>query len=913
MGGSKRFFRRLFDPLLHSMCTFALFVNRILRAGDLKLNRTDQGWVTGHSRYALLLPIPVLFLASDGSIWPLPVRGAALGVTLLVALLALVGTARTISPKAERGIVAFGPPAERARRHVRPTHLAVVTLVVLLTYYVLADGNEQEYGGRPYRHTLGWFVLWVIWIAMGASLLLRKALFRGEHAAHHAYFHALLQDNEKTELFLQPDDTEKTWGSIGRAYLMAPIGSPLLLVLSGAIAVVLFGPGPVPLGAGLMLGLMLLAMSHWHHEIAIFRGILRRLLLHGGPLVITLLVIVLAACRLAGVQYVEVVMTGAHGLLVGALLGMYVIFWLYDYWTRVTLGEHELGLLSATEGSLAPIAFVSKRKGAAVLQLHGAGRILALADAGGEKGFESFEPLALYEQLAHGDPSGVGAAHVRALRLRRSLYRALLLVAVLLPTGAYIGAHLGAEKNVSIEVDDDTGGSASRSFDLAASLARAEAGPAYVLAASGGGSRAALFTEALLHGVWASDAAVADPAQRALPRLVLGSSVSGGGAALAYFALHREALLRADAREAWSAFQAAVAQPFIEEVLHGAAEVRIVNGMHLGDLLTESFERHLGPDRALGDVKALGLMFNTGIVGSRHALSRAGPEAAAFQPGPLTDTTLERGGRCVLTNVRGLSEAAARDALLSDMGARGWERRMPYAFLSGPKLGVCRAAATNANFPPVFTNIGVDLVAGPHASEAARYWVTDGGTIDNRGLITALVAVLTTIHGKSDATLAAWRPIRILVAEASAVGAGYQRDRGLGAMAGAKVRLANQLIAQLLQRANEKLRAAGSTTPIEIHYLPMPPALRDAQDFGTHWMVPPRFRVRDPRAFADGAREARWISRARMLDILRKLFETEDVPSGSSAEARDLRTWIGRGWAARGSLKKRLGEALRQS
>ena len=104
--------------------------------------------------------------------------------------------------------------------------------------------------------------------------------------------------------------------------------------------------------------------------------------------------------------------------------------------------------------------------------------------------------------------------------------------------------------------------------------------PALLIAASGGGTRAALYTAAVLEGL-------AERGQ--IQDVIMGSGVSGGGAALAYFAGNRPALV--DAKDnAWGKYFDVFQQPFIQDVIDGALEWRIVSRYRLGRLLSESFK-----------------------------------------------------------------------------------------------------------------------------------------------------------------------------------------------------------------------------------------------------------------------------------------------------------------------------------
>ncbi len=917
----------------------ASVINNRLRGFDLFMNRTDFPWLRGHTVYSLLLPALVVFLASYGTWLPFTARaGLPLWCALAFALLVLSAA------------LAHKVPFTLARY----MHFAVIAGMTWLTFR-LADGNQLEHSDKPFEHTMGYFAVFVLGIGMLVSQLLAWLLFRVAHDEMHEYFHECV---DETELFRQPTKTEWDWRALIRAVFMAPIQTPILLLWFVSVGVLVCGPrGPV-IGWWLVVGIVLLTISHYKYRLAILRGGVGRLLTSGAPAIVTVAVILIAICRIFGVQYVEVVMAGAPRVLGAYVLGFYVLFWLYDYWTRITAGAWFMRVLNPNNETK-EIAY-GKRDGCTI-QMHGAGRLMAIEKSGGKtRRYESFEPIDLFSILAENAPKeaeqlptpeslreaydaspseepaaeptftpkqvvfvedykdGPGARHLRAMRRRQTIYNGILLAVLLGVMAVNVYSRFNDTKNTSIAVTNDAGDNAdgTRPFDLHAKLSETNE-PALLLAVSGGGSRAALFAEALMHGIW-----VHDP--EAMRRIVAGSSVSGGGAALAYYALHKDALT---AEKQWQTFQTQLTHEFIAEVVRSAPELRLQQGAHFGDVLTESFVRTFTAgggnggrnDTALHSITDLGLMFNTGISGSRRTGAVRRPEAAAFDvdgTNASVTTTFESGGRCVFTNIAGLSETSAHAAIQPDPDA--WEMKLPYVFLSGPALGICRAAATNANFPPVFSNVGAVLKKG---DVEELFWLTDGGTIDNRGVLSLLVALRITMNENDAST---WRPIRILVAEASALGGvKYARDRGLGALSTSKERFANQLIAMLLDDANAKINAAREARalppierPIEIHYLPMPPALRDAADFGTHWMVPPAFRVRDPFELDRTARADVEICRATMLELLHAIFDQERLDGIElHGDAARVREWIQRGWTkddpASGSLPARLKRALR--
>ena len=103
--------------------------------------------------------------------------------------------------------------------------------------------------------------------------------------------------------------------------------------------------------------------------------------------------------------------------------------------------------------------------------------------------------------------------------------------------------------------------------------------------------------------------------------IVLASGVSGGGAALAYFAANRDLLTSPDPQaraQAWDAYFAAMKEPYIQDVLDRASEWRMAGPGRLGQLLDSSSQDHwkLRKGRqTLSEIQDMGLIFNTSLGG----------------------------------------------------------------------------------------------------------------------------------------------------------------------------------------------------------------------------------------------------------------------------------------------------------
>jgi predicted acylesterase/phospholipase RssA len=399
------------------------------------------------------------------------------------------------------------------------------------------------------------------------------------------------------------------------------------------------------------------------------------------------------------------------------------------------------------------------------------------------------------------------------------------------------------------------------------------------LSASGGGTRAALYTASVLERLHRLGH---------LPRVRLVSGISGGGAALAYFGGHRDRLLNAaPGSPPWSEFFDRMKEPYIEDVIDGAAEWRMVSNDRLGRLLSESFDRHweLPGDGTFGTVTGMGLILNTALAG-RFLRASSDPPGATLaeleRRSGRTGLSDVAGGRLVFTNLAVPQHFDSPGLFTTAAGTPVETRaaRLPIVVVSDVGVRLADAAAANANFPPVFANTAVDI------DRTHRYWVTDGGAIDNRGLETLLLALRHAARGLPPAC-ATPPAVHVIEIEASAFSDGYRQDRGVGSVIAAGSAFASELDSELLQSVREILgRRGGSVT---FHYLPMPAVLRRAGSVGTHWMLQKRVTVcLDPSctSWPPWRDRRRTLSGDDVLAILRALGG-ERLPEDASDATRE--------------------------
>lgn len=347
--------------------------------------------------------------------------------------------------------------------------------------------------------------------------------------------------------------------------------------------------------------------------------------------------------------------------------------------------------------------------------------------------------------------------------------------------------------------------------------------------------------------------------------IVLLSGVSGGGVAAAVFA-HRFSDLAASepGRQPWSDYLTDVTQPFIQDVLDGAGELRIAGRAPLGELLAESFTQRLFAGQTVGMRSLTGplLILNSTVSGhpAEESLLLRGRAAIPSTSGNAERDCNQRsrpfsslaGSRLVFTTLN----TDAGFPTQPDAPRAGTapadelpDMRLAYTVLrpgADKDIDLAAAAALNANFPPVFPNARVRVLDARYELCARRsFFVTDGGATENLGLVSALYALREAVREADPATTLP--PIHLLAIEASAVTYDYTEDRGIGAATGgAKERVTAGLTQELLTDIRTQLAARGRGETLGVHYLPLPMAFRSRGGLGTHWMFAQTFRVADP-------------------------------------------------------------------
>lgn len=821
-----------------------------IRRHDFDMNRSFGGPLRkligeGYSPIAAGLPAFLIFFVVFG-----PIPNLSSGLAWALFAMAIVG------------LVAAFQLARKVWCHLAVLQAAWIALVCLV---VAAVSDERQSAGGPYFHVLLVTVPLLLLAALPAARWMSRSLAAGLAERWGGVFQARLKE---TELFVRPAFPDINGWDIFRSFLHAPLQRPLATLLFPAIVVVLRTDSRGLrwyFGAALAASLLLNSLAGVHRRLDAAWVILRRVVTVGGQGILSVLVIVLAGLRLAEVSYVTTVLDQiAWHTIIPIFLAAYAFFWLYEFWTNQFLTDDLLGLLGDASSGRIVYAFqpgANPSTGVPAdnryIQTHGGARLVAVREPPNkemEPVFEFYERGDLFSRLG-ADNLGDAAAEVSS-RIR--VYFGITTAVILLLLGGLTWWNETQVKQPAEAVFADAPQSGVELRDLLAGKRRA-----VMVAASGGGTRAAMYTTAVMRGLYELGA---------LDDLTLVSGVSGGGVSLAYFAGHQETLRSGDAA-AWQAYGRVAGAEFISDVLAGVGEWRIARGVRTGKLLQESFERRFKNEFQTLDNLNLtgpGMIFNASLAG---VLDLSGAEygepcsrdftACALQYDRLT-LRADAGGRLIFTNLRLPSDFSA------PFGSASPELTMPFVIVNDSNVKLSEAAALHANFPPVFANAPVD-----NPSARKRYWVTDGGAVENRGLISLLVALRGALKeplacaepDRARDACPSWPELHVVVAEASASSTRFAQDRGFNTALDARVKIANQLINALVGEVQRL-----SSNRLTLHYLSMPEALCVDGGLGTHWMRPKRIVLGQPEILDPEKRDELPVAAANVFEVLYNLY-----------------------------------------
>jgi len=765
---------------------------------------------------------------------------------------------------------------------------ALLALVIgALWRFAAAPGGSEAAGGF-YPHVYVILIGALLLIALLARCFARLMFRRFSARSRVKLRHAIDEQDLLTNLRDAPDVSAlRLWSALVsgvaqhlRHFLLLPAfvafiaPTPLLYWLTFAFVIVSI--------VLLMYGSL---SSRWEQMLVY----VDRWFMVGTPLIISILVIVIAALRLAGVQYVATVIDATPvGVLFIIVSMLYVAVWFFEYWANRWLGEELLGIVAprgaAKRGYVrcdvpdpAPFQSWAKLDGR-YLALHGTGRLCAhgwyerVNPIPGDElrgcAFTTYSFSEFFTTLLAKVKGGEDLAH--EVRRRIALYWNVLNLALVLSMAGLIAWHLNWSKPLVVTpmVDITTRNAQpvyeaqqqappSAAPDILADRLRAQAAlerPSIVVAASGGGTRAAVYTAVALEGMGKIDRA---------RDVVLLSGVSGGGVSSAVFASRFGSLSTTPPTggvqdgNAWTSYVEGVSEPFIQDVLEGIGELRIVGSTSLGALLQESLQRRVFNDRdpakarelaqTFADPRVPPLILNSAISGHPYDDSEVLAGRVSSPPSGASCVVRSRpyanlaGGRLIFTNLTNTTHFPQPLEGVPDM----W---LPYRIINFGDVKLSAASALTANFPPVFSNARVRIQ--PTAGEleqgqcARSYFVTDGGATENLGLVSALYALRSTLSDMDEGTPLS--DIHILALEASAIDYDYSDDRGLGAATGGAKERINAGLTQSLLREVQSLADRRFHVQVHVHYLPLPVAFRSRGGFGTHWMFAPNVRVANP-------------------------------------------------------------------
>jgi hypothetical protein len=835
-----------------SLSDLASYIDDKLRFGDFKCNRTAGGFldrvfgICRHSYEYLALPALVAAIIVMG----IPEFGMRLfwaAAAFIFVLFLLILLARL---------------SIRHRLSIR-TELTLQVVVVLAVAGIvwMLGGNTYQKGGCIYRH---FFIL--------TAFVVSTAIIAGGFLAGWVWNKWQTQNNydqavTKTELFVSRDaKIPLGGGSFLRAFLTVIQGAPLQLLLLPAVVVLLAPPYMlIHLTIGtFLLSYGVLLMGGFDARLNQMWCLLQSAFFRGGTLLVSLIVIALAAARLFSVTYITTIFDTAEGIVIALLLlSAYVLFWWYDYWINRLLAQELIKLLNAAAVCDMQIPYpidpdsvrTSVLPGGRVLQIHGASRFIVIGSSNKDPypRFQAYSFDKLFESLAMGGfPGGKASPSPGQIAERIFDYKCLA-GTVLVILSALVGLYISSGvQQPQLDVENKIWPCLQLAQLLDDHTRDRDEQPALIIAASGGGTRAAVYTASVMEGL-AKRGRIQD--------VIMGSGVSGGGAALAYFAGNRPALAELNER-AWNDFFDIMSMPFIQDVVNGALEWRIVSSSRLGVLLTESFERRwkLAETRnKLGDVKDFGLILNTAIAGRfacdskpNECLSLPLIQAERRFRKQMTRSELA-GGRLILTNL-----SLGQDFAPSVVETGGPEG-LP-VIVHDPAVRLEVAAALNANFPPIFSNAAIDI------GSKARYWITDGGAVDNRGIEMLLYALRETLSDPKGPARENHLPaITVIVLDASAFSNQYSQDRGVGSVMGAGAQYASLLVKEQLRSIRALYMQRKQSDRFRFIYLPMPLCLRESGSFGTHWMLQPNIEI------DLGSNASRSLKGSEMVDLLRAM------------------------------------------
>ena len=703
----------------------------------------------------------------------------------------------------------------------------LAVLFTLIAFVVFFGVDEAGTERLVYRHLLVPVVA-VVGVGLGVSAILAHIIGRQLQVTGCTYPPCL----KCTELF---QERGVRLGSLRWIYeiwfiAISVLMRPLQLLWGVAVAVLLARPAYIIVTAALAGCLMgcIMVLTVIDDRLESSLHLVMQRLFRNTALGVSLAILGLGAARLFEVTYVTTIFDSASGIeILIYFLALYALAFWYDYWTDRLIGQQLFALLNPAVANACSIQYpfvvpaqyvanppTSVPAEGRTIELHGQARFLAFrsADLVKDWRFQAWSYTDLFGQLAaFGNPGGRALPLPQQILQRVGFYRGatFLITISLMGAGGWCLHH--QIKNQELQARSDHAANLCLS-DLLDSSTFVSGKPAVLVAASGGGTRAAVFTGAVLEGL-----------DETRPNaIIVGSGVSGGAAALALYAGHRSVLEDGSEKE-WDYYFDEITEPYIQDVIERAQEWRMVQHGRLGILLAESFDRYWKVPTASSTFEklgAFGLITNSTLAGrfdmsfipkdKPHNMSVAEASTRYFN---LTRSDVA-GGRLVMTNLN-LHNAFKDQNLFVGSG-----QHLPSLpiLVDDKDTSIQRAAALSANFPPIFSNAAVDIDC------KQRYWVTDGGAADNLGVESLLSALRDLVKNTpADRQLPA---VVIVLINASGIDDSYSQDRGVGSALGAGSHFAEQLDTELESELSDIYRRHNQGGDLAFTTIAMPKMLR---------------------------------------------------------------------------------------
>ena len=831
----------------------AAHIDAFLRDQDFAWNRITDGrlnrpWrVERHTLFGVLMAVALIFFIWCG---PVIAPGARLwaGIGSLLSMLLLLSLMRL---------------TQRRGWSIAMDLLIQLALIGLSSLAVVRIGDERP---GPAGHVYVSIVLFGASV-FGVSTLVAIYMARWAYRSR-PVLAAFAPALNTCELFAGPRLPDPvTKSELWRGLLNLPQRLPHLLLLPAIF--VLLAPGTMTfsirncvwIGAVILaLNLALLVLGEASHGLNSMITLIEAPFLRGTSAIVSVLVIALAFFRIIDLDYISTLLDSPHTLaaVLSFLILGYTISWWYDYWTGRLVSDQLLRLLGKADRHSAVAYSIEKASATSgvpidgrFIELQGANRFVIVQRQPVDGPVLHFQTLGTFEIFRKLAPTNAGCRDAIEQLMQR--HRPYATVVTLLPLLIFSVTAYWLHGDIQLPeatIAANTATTLTPAALLTAPDVCTPGGRVIAIAASGGGTRAAVFTSAVLEGL---------RAKNLLPDVRLVSGVSGGGAALAYFASHRDQLLEGSP-SSWSAYFEAMTSPFIADVLEGLGEWRVMHGTRLGRLLDESFTDrwNLTDDRnhparvLLGDVHDIGLLLNTSIAGRFEPCDKKDKcgDMVEVERNLRKRFTRAATGRLVLTN---LAIDKPFDTVIGD--AVGSDKAS-YVIANDPGMRLTTAAALNANFPPVFSNAAVDM------PNYVRYWVTDGGALDNSGLESLLYVLRQVVTSQAWTACASHPRIEVITVDGGAYSDAYSQDRGVSTALGAGTVFATRLQSELVEDIQRHYKN------IDVHYLEMPRSLRRSGSFGTNWMLQRNITV----TLDESRHNSTTLSGEEVVEVVRSLF-----------------------------------------